>query len=183
MNLKKYKHAPAHLFLDDHYYFFTGAVYKKRQYLESLQAKDIFKNYLFRFHEKFDWMIKEWSILDNHYHFLSKVAEGNEISRMINTLHKTSAYHIKRSLKIQIEPFWYQYWDRCIRNDEDYHKTAFYILYNPIKHGLVESIEGYPYSSYCERPKEIGEAFGIRLERYERYDKKDFKEFDELDDF
>jgi hypothetical protein len=99
---------------------------------------------------------------------------------MINSLHKTSAYHIKRNLKIQVEPFWYQYWDRCIRNDEDYYKTAFYIQYNPIKHGLVENIKYYPYSSYHESHGEEEESLKVRSGRFCI---KDFKEFEESDDF
>jgi len=41
--------------------------------------------------------------------FLAKVMNSKDMPIMLNTLHKTTAFHIQRELKIEIEPFWYQY--------------------------------------------------------------------------
>lgn len=180
MTLKIYRHAPAHLLLDEQFYFFTGAVYQKRPFLETDQAKEIFKQNLFRFHEKFGWTIKEWAVLHNHYHFLSWVPRGKEVPRMINVLHKTSVYHIKRHLNLHIDPFWYQYWDRCIRDEKDYVNTAGYILFNPLKHGLVEDMRNYRYSSFHERFQEEGESL---MEGFERIKTENISYLEEMDHF
>jgi putative transposase len=180
MVLKTYRHAPAHLFLDNRVYFFTGAVYQKKRLLEASSAKEIFVEKLFRFHEKFDWKLKEWSILDNHYHFLSEVTHSSDMPRMINALHKTSAFHVMREIEIRVKPFWYQYWDRCIRNEEDYYRTAMYIVYNPVKHGLVGDMKDYRFSSYSERFEENAEKF---QENFVRYRPDQTNAFETMDDF
>jgi len=99
---------------------------------------------------------------------------------MINSMHKTSAFHIMQRLNLNVKPFWYQYWDRCIRNDEDYNRTAYYVLYNPIKHGLTENLEQYRFSSYRDRSCDEGTAIVNFVGRYKPEENKDF---DEIDDF
>ena len=150
--IKKYAHAPTHWFIDDYYYFFTGAVYQKRCLLTTPTTKEIVIKYLFQFIEKYRWELFDWVVLENHYHFLAKVNRGGDIPRFINTFHKTSAFHIKKELDIDIKPFWYQYWDRCIRNEKHFYETATYILYNPVKHGYVEDLNDY--SSFKSRVQE-----------------------------
>ena len=149
--IKKYEHAPAHWFIDDFYYFFTGTVYKHRCLLKSAEAKELFIKYLFQFIQKYHWELLEWVVLDNHYHFLAKIARSDDMPRFFNTLHKTSAFYLKKMLHIEVKPFWYQYWDRCIRNEKHYFETATYILYNPVKHGYVDDLNDYPYSSFYVR--------------------------------
>jgi putative transposase len=148
MILKTYRHAPAHLFVDGLEYFFTGSVYLRKPLLKAARAKEIFLENLLRFCEKYGWILREWVVLDNHYHFLTKIHRSKEITKVINSLHKTSAFHIQKELIIRVKPFWYQYWDRCIRNEYEYFRTANYILYNPIKHGIVKDLEDYAFSSY-----------------------------------
>lgn len=110
--------------------------------MEKEIAKEIFIKQLFKFHKKYKWELMDWVVLDNHYHFLSNVTNSKDMPRMINTLHKTSAYHIKQEIQVKVKPFWYQYWDRCIRDEKHFYRTAMYILYNPLKHGYLEENEG-----------------------------------------
>ena len=180
--LKQYRHAPTHILLDDHVYFLTGSIYHKKLLLENPTAKEIFLKYLFHYHEKFGWTIKEWAVLNNHYHFLSHVPIGGLIPKMINSLHRASAFYIMRELDIRVQPFWYQYWDRCIRNDDDYFKTACYILYNPVKHGLIgeKELGRYPYCSYSSHH---GEDKNDWINRFDQFKPEDLKEFEKSDDF
>lgn len=180
MVLKTCKHAPAHLFVDDQIYFFTGAVYQKRPLLETQTAKEIFVEQLFKFHEKFEWFLLDWAVLNNHYHFMSDITYSADMPRMINALHKTSAFNIMREIKIRVKPFWYQYWDHCIRNEDEFYRTAMYILFNPVKHGLVKEMKDYPFSSYANR-------FEIDSEKLQddfvRYYPNQMDEFKTVDDF
>src|SRR4030067_249667 len=84
LTIKKYHHAPTHWFMDDCYYFFTGAVYQKKPLLATATAKELFIKYLFAFIEKYKWQLLEWVVLDNHYHFLVKVSNSLNIPRFIN---------------------------------------------------------------------------------------------------
>ena len=179
-HLKKYRHAPTHLFIDDSYYFFTGAVYKKKKMIKTPEVKQIFIKYLFHFTEKYDWELFEWVVLENHYHFLAKVTKSKTIPFLINSLHKTSAFHIMGSINEKVKPFWYQYWDRCIRNEKHYFETATYILYNPIKHGYVNHVSEYKFSSFNSFKEEDQAMIQKKIKRY-RPDK--IKYYKEIDNF
>ena len=41
-----------------------------------------------------------------------------------------------------------RYWKHLIRNEQDYQRHRDYIHYNPIKHGYVERVRDWPYSSF-----------------------------------
>ena len=46
---------------------------------------------------------------------------------------------------------WYQYWDYCIRNEEDFWRHFNYIHHNLVKHRDVKEqalVANYPFSSY-----------------------------------
>ena len=178
--LKKYKHAPAHLFIDDSTYFFTGAVYQKKRLLKTPEAKNLFIKYLYHFVEKYRWELFEWAVLENHHHFLTKVPQSKEIPRFINALHKTSAFHIQQSINVKSKPFWYQYWDRCIRNEKHYFETATYILYNPVKHGYVDDLNGYEFSSFRNQKEQDQEVIQKKLKMYNP-DKIEY--YKDVDDF
>ncbi|MBN2391986.1 MAG: transposase, partial [Anaerolineae bacterium] len=42
------------------------------------------------------------------------------------------------------------FWDHVIRDEVDYANHFNYIHYNPIKHGLVQRLSDYRYSSFHE---------------------------------
>jgi len=41
-----------------------------------------------------------------------------------------------------------RYWEHVIRNDEDYFAHMDYVHFNPVKHGYVENVADWPYSTY-----------------------------------
>jgi putative transposase len=49
----------------------------------------------------------------------------------------------------QEKPVWQRrYWEHRIRDDDDMKNHVNYIHYNPIKHGLVDNLRDWPYSSF-----------------------------------
>lgn len=41
-----------------------------------------------------------------------------------------------------------RYWEHLIRNERDYQRHMDYIHYNPVKHGYVERVMDWPYSTF-----------------------------------
>jgi putative transposase len=41
-----------------------------------------------------------------------------------------------------------RFWEHTIRDDEDYRRHVDYIHYNPVKHGLVNRVMDWKYSSF-----------------------------------
>ncbi len=41
-----------------------------------------------------------------------------------------------------------RYWEHRIRDERDYQNHVDYIYYNPVKHGLVEAVSDWRYSTF-----------------------------------
>jgi len=41
-----------------------------------------------------------------------------------------------------------RFWEHALRDEEDYARHFDYIHYNPVKHGHVESVQDWPYSTF-----------------------------------
>lgn len=41
-----------------------------------------------------------------------------------------------------------RFWEHAIRNEKDYARHVDYVHFNPVKHGLVEAVHAWPYSTF-----------------------------------
>lgn len=167
--LKKYTNNPAHLFIDNAPYFITARIYQKRNLLASHTIKeDLIKTMQESFSGK-NWLLKDWVILDNHYHVLAISNKGSDLGKIIGKIHTLSAQFICAELNAE-KPIWWNYWDYCPRNERDYYIHLNYLYNNPIKHGLVTNLLEYPYSSFHSVLKKQGrEALIKQFREYPEY--------------
>ena len=147
MTFKKYWYNPPHLFIDDTPYFITAAIYQKRPLLQSPQLKQQLLNTIQKYFEQYQWQLHHWVILDNHYHLLGKSRKGSDLANIFRDIHSVSGYHIKKATQTHSQ-VWWNYWDYCPRDDKDYGTHLNYLFNNPIKHGYVNNLHDYPYSSF-----------------------------------
>jgi len=154
---KKPLHTPAHLFLSDYYYFITAGCYQKKPYADC----DIKKEFLYKtICEELNRYFSElhgWVVLDNHYHILIKLKDAFLLPKLIQAIHSKSAISINKMDKQPGRKVWYDYWDECIRDQEDFYTKLNYIHLNPVKHGYVDDPSKYKFSSYHFYFKEKGE--------------------------
>jgi putative transposase len=164
--LKKYKHNPVHLFLDDTLYFITAAIYEKRSLLAAPALKMMLRDTLQTVFSDYNWQLHHWVILDNHYHLLGQSRQGKDLSRLMHDIHFISAVEIHKNIDSKGR-VWWNYWDYCPRNEQDYMTRQSYLLYNPVKHGYVTDLKNYPYSSFHEAFMKLGHD-GL-MEQFRRY--------------
>jgi len=116
--------------------------------LVSEESKKLFLKCFKEKVEKHKYILYAWVILNNHYHIIVQTNSGNSLPKFMQALHGVTS----RTLNLQDEKkgrqVWFNYWDRCLSNDEDFNAHCDYIHYNPVKHRLVQHPEDYPYSSY-----------------------------------
>ncbi len=70
------------------------------------------------------------------------------LSKFVGSYHKFTARRWNDEDNASGRKVWWNYWDTCIRSENDYYNKLRYIFWNPVKHGLVEKPEDYPFSSY-----------------------------------
>ncbi len=142
------QHAPPHVYLDDTWYIITASTYQRAPYLVSDQAKILVRDKLKELIQAFKIRLKAWVILNNHYHLLLKTDNGYSLPHFFQRLHGSTSFIFngwegKRGRKV-----WHNYWDTCIRDKHDFWTRFNYIHNNPIKHGYVNNLSDWPYSSY-----------------------------------
>jgi len=60
-----------------------------------------------------------------------------------------------------------RYWEHLIRDGEDLDRHVDYIHFSPVKHGLVDEPDDWPYSTYKEWKKEVGRPINIPPQEWE----------------
>ena len=145
------KHHPPHIYEDDTIYFITARTIGKNKFFNTDEKKKIFYRILKSVLKKYGCYLYAWIILDNHYHFLIKIMTGENLKFFIKDLHSESARKINE-LDDQIgRKIWYQYWDRCPRNEKDFYSHFNYIHHNLVKHkyvGTQKEVLDYKFCSY-----------------------------------
>jgi putative transposase len=141
-------HHPPHIYLDDTWYIITSATLGHALYLASAQAKTLLRDTLETLVKELSISLRAWVILDNHYHLLLKTRRGQDLSRFFRLLHGSTARQINLWDAITGRQVWHNYWDTCIRTEADVWTQFNYIHNNPIKHGYVQQLCDWPFSSF-----------------------------------
>jgi putative transposase len=87
-----------------------------------------------------------WVVMSNHVHVLLKPHKPlREVTRAIK---KTSARQANLMLRRSGVPFWQdESYDHWVRDGEEFNRVVRYIEWNPVRAGLVESVDLWPWSS------------------------------------
>ena len=85
-----------------------------------------------------------WVIMPDHVHWLFQLGERLDLSAAVKRFKARSAHRVNAYLDRR-GPLWQKaFYDRGIRDNEDIRGIARYIVANPLRAGLVETIGDYP---------------------------------------
>jgi len=89
-----------------------------------------------------------YSILKDHIHCIIKPNDIKQYPKII----KSFKYSVTKNVGL-VNPtyskIWQnRYWEHTLRDEEDFNKHIDYIHYNPVKHGLVQNVKDWKYSSF-----------------------------------
>lgn len=89
-----------------------------------------------------------YCFMPDHVHFVVAVDEDKSI---VDLVRKFKSISTIKSRRFGFEGRIYQnrFYDHFIRKDEGLEKTVKYVLNNPVRKGLVEAWEDFPYSGFC----------------------------------
>ena len=74
--------------------------------------------------------------------------EAKDMPEIIRKIHGASATAINRVDSAPGRQVWWNYWDTCLRSDNDYAAHLAYIYWNAVKHGIVARPEDHRWSSF-----------------------------------
>jgi putative transposase len=142
-------------------YFFTIVTYNRRPLFTSRSNCQLFLNAWNTVQSRHPFESIASCLLTDHIHAIWKLPEGDddypmrwkEIKRIFTKeFNQVNHQGMARSLSQQIQGeatiFQRRYWEHTIRNEEDLTAHIDYVHINPLKHGLVNAVVEWPWSSF-----------------------------------
>ncbi|HEY0009919.1 MAG TPA: hypothetical protein VGB55_14425 [Tepidisphaeraceae bacterium] len=147
----KGQHRFEHWYVDNQVYFITVRVRDQIPALQTDAAKTIFWNQFDHYVGKTSYVPWVTSLLDNHYHTLGYLRIGLDLPLLMRGLHGSVAKRVNDLLETRIVPFWVgaghqNYFDGCIRNEQQARRAFRYTLTQCRRHGICPQWEHYPHT-------------------------------------
>jgi len=152
-------HRPPHLYVDDTWYFVTASTVNGTDVLVTDEHFNLWAKTFKELVVEFKMKLTAWVLLPNHYHLLSLPRYGYDLGNFMKRLNGRTSYELNTLDHIRGRTVWYSYWDTCIRGERDFWTRFNYIHKNPIKHGYVQELQDWHYSSYSHYFRNDGEAW------------------------
>jgi len=89
----------------------------------------------------------DWCIMPNHVHVLIRLAEKQLLAEIVRLWKGGSSIEINRLLKRSGLLWQREYYDRFVRDMEHFQNCIAYIRNNPVKAGLCDKPEDWPFSA------------------------------------
>ncbi|NOT10267.1 MAG: transposase [Methylococcaceae bacterium] len=106
---------------------------------------------------KHPFHIDAWVVLPDHLHCIWTLPAGDDdysgrwraIKKHFSKAIPVGEYRSKTRIKRNERGVWQRrFWEHTIKDDKDYAAHMDYIHYNPVKHGWVETVKEWPYSTF-----------------------------------
>lgn len=137
-------------------YFFTVNLLNRNQSL-LVEHIDLLRESVRLCKQKHPFTIDAWVVLPEHMHCIWKLPEADaDFSgrwQSIKTHFAKGLPSVERRSKVRImrgeRGIWQRrFWEHAIRNERDYETHMDYLHFNPVKHGWVDRVRDWPYSSF-----------------------------------
>jgi len=104
-----------------------------------------------------------WVVLPNHYHILLCILDETSTKKIFGRLHGASSHAWNVEENQQGRKCFHRGLLKPVKSEAHRWSTLHYIHHNPVKHGLVEKWQDWPYSSAIEFLKHVGRDEAQRL--------------------
>ena len=142
-------------------YFFTVVTYKRRKIFVDSKARTFLREAVLEVRKQHPFTIDAWVLLPDHLHCIWTLPPGDHdfsgrwgrikagFSKRAKTMLHDEALLTKSRKKKRESTIWQRrFWEHVIHDEADLRNHMDYIHYNPVKHGLVEQVCDWPYSTF-----------------------------------
>jgi putative transposase len=126
-------------------YFVTASTFQRRELFRKEPMARLFVDVLFHYRDKKNYLLHEFVLMPDHFHLL--LSPSLSLERSLQLIKGGFSYRAKREVQQSGEIWQPSYYDRRVREIEDYNNFKYYIRRNPVERGLAETPEHYRYSS------------------------------------
>jgi putative transposase len=142
-------------------YFFSVVTYQRRRILTDAPNREFLRLAIKQVQSEYPFAIDAWVLMPDHMHCMWTLPEGDAdfskrwglikagFSKQVNAFSDRSEIRSASREKHRESTLWQRrFWEHRIRDQEDFNRHIDYIHWNPVKHGLVERVVDWPYSSF-----------------------------------
>jgi putative transposase len=142
-------------------FFFTVVTERRRRFLTQEAPRRWLREAIAETRAEHPFAIDAWVLLPDHLHCIWTLPESDaDFSTRWGLIKRRFSLRAKALLqrddwvspskrKHREATIWQRrFWEHCIRDDRDYEAHMDYIHFNPVKHGLVERVSDWPFSTF-----------------------------------
>jgi putative transposase len=124
-------------------HFLTFSCYRRRAYLGTAAARDLFESALERIRRRYEFFVKGYVVMPEHVHLLVGEPRIEPLAVAIKALKLSVA------LRRRERPFWQaRYYDFNVWSAEKESEKLQYLHRNPVTRGLLAKPEDWKWSSF-----------------------------------
>jgi len=150
-----------------HSHFVTFSCYRRQPKFSSGEIYDLFPECLERMRRRFEMCVYGYVVMPEHVHLLLSEPEKGSLADAIHYLKLSFSKGVKSLFQLSVqmkdanpsassgqalghsEPFWQKrYYDRNVRNWQEFTVKLRYLHRNPVKRGLVKEAARWQWSSF-----------------------------------
>ncbi len=126
-------------------HFVTFSCYRRQPFLHSNHARSVFEHSLEQTRRSYHFYVKGYVVMPEHVHLLLTEPERSTLATAVQSLKQSVA----QKLAGHHGRFWQtRYYDFNVCSPEKSVEKLKYIHRNPVKRGIANSAEDWPWSSY-----------------------------------
>lgn len=138
-------------------YFFTVTLLERHGNSLLTRHVDLLRSAVCSVRRRHPFRIQAWVVLPDHLHCIVELpADDSDYAMRWMLIKQTFAKAIPKTeyrndarVRREERGIWQRrYWEHVIRDDDDWRGHLDYIHYNPVKHGYVQRVCDWPYSSF-----------------------------------
>ena len=130
---------------EGHFHFITFSCYRRLPYLNNNAARIVTETLIETLRQRHGFYLFGYVLMPEHVHLLMSEPKRQPLSRTMNVL-KTE---ISKKLKGERKQFWQRrYYDFNVLTHAKFVEKLRYMHRNPVKRGLVDTPEQWPWSSF-----------------------------------
>ncbi len=131
-------------------YFFTLVTYHRRKYFDTPKKLNLLNGTIRQVQSNKLFDLLAYCLLPDHIHLLIELPEeDSNFSIRLREIKRLTTLWMKRDASGNVDRIWQdKFWEHTIRDEKDLLRHFDYIHYNPVKHNLTESFDGWKWSSF-----------------------------------
>ncbi|MDG9923307.1 MULTISPECIES: transposase [unclassified Pseudomonas] len=141
-------------------YFFTVVTYGRQAILTKDDVREALREAIDLVRGRQPFRIDGWVLLPDHMHTIWTLPEGDadfsdrwrlikrHVAAACPSYHRPELLSGRRRAKNQSSLWQNRFWEHLIRDEADLRSHLDYLHGNPLKHGLVQRVADWPWSSF-----------------------------------